>query len=326
MRRAVDLNRGPILAITDLHGDWDAYARYRNRFLKIWGAHSAARFVVLGDAIHGYGAAEDDRSVEILLDIIRLQDQMGPHTVIFLLGNHEFSHLYHVPLQKGNLAFMPRFERALGRHAKRVTRFLLDAPFMVRTAGGVLLVHAGASAAPARPGAEWRMLDFSHEELLAEARRRLQRRDITQAIAQYERATGMIYGTAVADNMGLYDRSDPRYYDLLCGYVAHGIQPEWGLLWDFFFTQCEWAYGGEAYAEIVEDFLWAYSVGMAPQRVMASGHIAVEGCHKIVTPKHLRFESWAHAAPHEAGCYLLFDADQRYDTADELASCLRPMD
>lgn len=323
MRRAVDLNRGPILAVTDLHGDWDAYVRYRNRFLKLWGAHSAARFILLGDVIHGYGAAEEDRSVDILLDLLRLRDQLGEHTVVLLLGNHEFSHLYHVPLQKGNIAFMPRFEHALGRHRKRVTSLLMDAPFMVRTAGGVLLLHAGASAAPARPGAEWIMLDYEHEAFLTEARRRMEQRDTEQLIKQYERATGMIYGTAVANNLGLYDHSDPHYFDLLCGFVARSIQPTWDILWDFFFTQCERAYGRDAYAEIVEDFLWAYSVGMAPQRVMASGHIAVEGGHQIVTPRHLRFESWSHATPPEAGCCLLFDAGRRYDTAEELADSLQ---
>ena len=58
MNRAVDLSRGVAYVVTDLHGEWGAYARYRDHFLYLHEKGAADYLIFLGDMIHGYGPAD----------------------------------------------------------------------------------------------------------------------------------------------------------------------------------------------------------------------------------------------------------------------------
>jgi hypothetical protein len=141
--RFLNLTEGVAMLVTDLHGDRDAFNRYIARFRALHAAGKVERLILLGDLIHSYGPPQTDGSLNMVLNVIHLQDEFGPDTVIMLLGNHEMPHLYGVSLMKGELEFTPRFEHSLGDHRPRVLAFLDRLPFYVRTAAGVLLAHAG---------------------------------------------------------------------------------------------------------------------------------------------------------------------------------------
>jgi hypothetical protein len=321
--RAVDLRAGAVFVVSDLHGDWAAYAAYRDLFLSLLERGRADTFVLLGDMIHSYGPPDTDASLYIVLDVMRLRRELGPSRLIALLGNHEMPHIYGIPLSKGDFLFSPRFEAALAWSGQRqaVIEFFKSLPFMVRTAGGVLLVHAGASADAATPrSAEW-LLDFDHDALLERAEQRLQEEGMNSLLANY--------GVSGAD----YERlahaylyagpQDPHYADLLRGFIV-SKQPEFSSLWDLLFTQCEYGLVDSVYRNVTASFLEAYSPLNSPMHVLVSGHIGVRGGYQIVNQRHLRLASWAHAYPPQAGCYLLFDAAAPVRDATGLAASVHP--
>lgn len=324
MNRAVDLPHGTAYVVADLHGSWEPYTRYRDNFLALHARGKADWLVFLGDVIHGYGAEEDDASVAILLDIMRLQAELGAQTVSLLLGNHEMSHIYFTPLTKGERAFMPRFERLLGNHREQVTPFLKSLPFLARTPGGVLLVHAGASEIGATVENAARILSWSHGALFDEVDQLLALGEVHDLL----RAFGLAeeeYDRDARENLAVSGPDDPRYRDLLRGFIASSLEPEWPLLWDFFFTQCEAERGRARYKKIVRRFLKAYSSPGLRQRVLVSGHIVVAGGYAFPTEETLRLASWTHARPHQAGCYLLFDVTRPVMRAADLEPFLSPL-
>lgn len=325
MSRAVDRASGVLYVVTDLHGEWTPYTRCRDHFLALHGEGLADCFLLLGDVIHGYGPASSDQSVEILLDVMRLQDEMGDDVVTLLLGNHEFAHLYYTPLVKGEVSFTPRFERAVGEHREAIREFLLGLPFMVRTAGGALLTHAGASSTTATPAAAGRLLTFSHEAFFQEIDRRLEQIGLDDLLRGFGFAGEIEYRKIAMRFLAVEGPQDPRYRDLMRGFVAGSIKPDWPLLWEFFFTQCERKSGSGFYRRVLNRFLEVYSPPDVPQRVLVTGHIVVEGGHAIVAGKQLRLASWAHARPHDAGQILLYPADRPVERAADLIRYLHPL-
>lgn len=317
------MTEGRAYIVTDLHGVWEPYAFYRDDFLRLHARGEADILVFLGDIIHGYGPAEQDDSLPMLLDIMRLQAELGPQTVVMLLGNHELPHIYGVSLSKGELLFTPRFEHALGDHRAAVIEFLEGLPFLVRTPGGVMLTHAGAAPSAAMPEAAARLLDFSHRRLLAEAERLLSRQDVLSLLHEYLNMDVQQYEVAAWQNLAVTGPHDPRYWRLLRALVVSSLEPEWSLLWDFFFTQCELILGARQYERVVERFLELYSVPGIPQRVLVSGHIVARGGCSIVGRNQLRLASWMHAVPHHAGSALLFDVRTPVGSPDDLLSGIR---
>jgi hypothetical protein len=325
VNRAVDVHSDVLYVVTDLHGAWEPYARCRDHFLALRERGHVDRFLLLGDVIHGYGPPETDRSVEILLDLMRLQAELGDDAVTLLLGNHEFSHLYYKPLVKGDIAFAPRFQRAVGEHREAIREFLLDLPFVVRTAGGVLLTHAGASAETATPDAAKHLLAFSHRAVFQEIERLLSRADVWELLEEFGLADEDEYRDQAMLNMAVEDPDDPRYLDLMRGYIAGSLKPEWSLLWEFFFTQCEHEYGTRYYRRILDRFLKAYSPPDMPQRVMVTGHIVINGGYTVVAENQFRLASWTHARPHQSGRILLYPANRPIKQASDLTVYLRPL-
>ena len=60
------------MVVTDLHGDWEAYQRYRDRFVDLHARGQVDWLILTGDLIH----REDDgpdRSIDLVLDLIELQ-------------------------------------------------------------------------------------------------------------------------------------------------------------------------------------------------------------------------------------------------------------
>ena len=50
--RLWSLDAGVAMVVTDLHGDWDSYARYRDRFIELHAAGQADCLIFTGDLIH----------------------------------------------------------------------------------------------------------------------------------------------------------------------------------------------------------------------------------------------------------------------------------
>ncbi len=319
MDRFIDLTEGRAFVVTDLHGEWEPYQHYTDRFLELFQQGEADYLIFLGDLIHRYDPNEEDYSIPILLDIMRLQAELGPNHVVMLIGNHELPHIYGVPLSKGDLVFTPRFEHALGSYRESVIGFLKSLPFLIRTAGGVMLAHAGASTKTATPRAAESLLTFSHDALLAEVGELISRDDVNTLLQSTFNMSQEEYLRQSWYYLGVRGRDDPRFLALLGGIIASNMEPEWPMLWDYFFTQCEKAVPGRMmYERILDGYLNSFSAPEVPQQVLVTGHIIVKGGYEIVTDRHLRLASWVHARPNEAGSYLLFDVAQPVQSASDL--------
>lgn len=318
MNRAVDFTQGFVYVVSDLHGEWDPYQRYRDHFLTLYEEGRAHHLVFLGDLIHGYGPAEEDFSIEILLDLIELQDQYGADVITVLLGNHELAHIYSMPLSKGGIEFVPRFEHKLGEHREAIITFLRSLPFVVRTAAGVMLTHAGASTRTAVPETAAWLLNLSHQAIFDEVDKLLERNEVQDLLLAFGQVTDEQYTELAREQLAVEGPGDERHDDLLRGFLATNLDPEWPILWEMFFTQAEHEYRVGPYRHIVEQFLHAFSPIEMPQHVLVSGHIGIKGGYEIVTNNQLRIASWAHAHPQSEAAYLFFDAAEPVETARDL--------
>lgn len=303
------------MVVTDLHGDWDAYQRYRDRFLFLFHQGLADHFVITGDLIHYYDLPEHDQSLRMVLDLLSLKHEMGER-VIYLLGNHEVPHIYGFPLQKGPKLFTPQFERELGENRSAVEAFFHSLPFILRTRAGVSICHAGASDA-VRNRRDWlRLRDFSHQALIDGALCRLtdaRRQALRESIAE---RYGSAFTEVVKRHFSIVSSDDPRNDRILAGQLLVTTDPEFDFLWRLLFSRNELEYGIAAYEEMVQLFLESASVDFNRQRLLVSGHIDCVGGFTVVTRQHLRLASAKNAHPRETGRYLLFDTGATTESID----------
>src|SRR5574341_1629464 len=323
MGRAVDLTEGRAYVVTDLHGEWEPYARYRDDFLTMYNRGEADYLIFLGDMVHSYGPPEHDASLPMLRDVMSLQSQLGHQTVLMLLGNHELPHIYGVTLSKGEYRFTPRFEHALGSDREEILQFFKSLPFLVRTASGVMLTHAGAAPSTATLEAASYLLDFSHRRLLNEADELLRRQDVHRLLRHHLNMTVQEYEAQARGLLAIRGRDDPRFLHLLRSMIVTSLDPEWSLLWDFFFTQCETLIGARSYERVIDRFLETYSAPGVRHSGLVTGHMPTRGGFEIVARKQFRLASWTHAGPREAGSALLFDVRRPVKTPEDLAPGVR---
>jgi hypothetical protein len=308
------------MVVTDLHGDWDAYRRYRDRFLSLMAEGQADFLVFAGDLIHSEGPEESDGSLPIVLDVIRLQGEL-PRQVIYPLGNHELPHIYGILLQRGSHVYTPRFEAALGDSRDAVAGFFEGLPFYLRSQAGVSICHAGATAEMVPAEATQRVFALSHRQILRDAAEALPDEEDHRAQLReaYGDSAGEPYESLAGRLLAVSGPEDPRYDGLLIGSLATA-HPLFDLLWSALFTANELE-EGSLYGESVAALLRHLSVGYARQEVLVTGHIGCRGGYRRVGERQLRLASAAHARPREAGRYLLFDAARRV-TRDDLAAYL----
>ncbi len=322
--RVLDLTAGVTMVVTDLHGDKDAFARYVGRFLQMRSRKKVDRLLILGDLIHSDGDEDADASLSILLDVIRMRASLGADAVVMLLGNHEMPHLYGVTLKRGDTEYTPRFEKALTASGKRaeVIAFLKTLPFYVRTAAGIAFAHAGPDIEATIQFERVRHLD--HDAVLAEYSQVLAINQAPEKLRQaYGEAMGMPYEMLARYYLAVEGKNDPRYDDLLRGFVIGQSSPDFQLLWDALFTRAEKGVSMQLYERILAKFLARLSEGApVPQRTLVSGHIRVKGGYEIITPQHFRLASAAHATPREAGQFLLLDAAQPIESVADLVGKL----
>jgi len=311
------LEAGLAMVVADLHGDWDAYQRYRDRFVDLQASGQADCLILTGDLIHREDEGPD-QSIEIVQDVIALQAEYG-QAIIYLFGNHELPHLYSISLAKGNKLFTPAFEAALTRRQCRTEVITLfnSLPFFLRTRAGISLTHAGASAPLADSEKIRQLFDWDHHQLLAWAEHTLAEEDLEILRLSYARVHGGPYDILVKYHLAVSGPDDPRYNDLLRGFVASNHPLFDKLLWPALFTRCEQQYGHD-YPIFLNALFQELSVDFVPQQFLIAGHMTLKGGHQIIADRHLRLASAYHATPREAGQYLLFDAAKPLKNIKEL--------
>jgi hypothetical protein len=314
--RVVSLEAGIAMVVADLHGDWDTYSRYRDRFLALHARGQADYLIFAGDLIHGQGEPYQDRSLDILLDILALRPTLGER-LIYLLGNHELPHIYGITLQKGERLLTPPFEAALGEHRAAVISLFESLPFYVRTRSGIAITHAGAAAEMSPPGAAARVFNYSHRRTLDAAGALLQEQRASLR-AGFSKLCGEDYDTMARTYLAVSGPDDPRYDDLLVGFLTSTL-PDFELLWAALFTRNEQQYGESNYAIFLDALLRDLSAGFHnSQEVLVTGHIPCRDGYALIARRQLRLTSGAQAHPLRAARYLRFDVEQRVQHADEL--------
>ncbi len=326
-KRAIDFEDGVAMVVTDLHGEGEVYYCLRDKFLTLHEKGEVARFIICGDLIHGYGDEDKDFSLEMLLDVMRLQTEMGRETVTMLLGNHEMPHIYSIMLSKGDIEFTPRFERKLANLDKQpdshycradVIDFLMSLPFYIRTKAGVLIAHSGATFEVNSEDVAKQVLDFDHAALLEFG---------DEQMAEYQMEdvrSDFTYREHVRRYLAVDDPQDSRFFHLVRGTLISRNHPDFDLLWEVLFSMNERPMGVEVYGRAAQNFLRHISAHSPhEQRTIVSGHMGVQGGYTEVGTYQLRIASYAHAHPHEEGCYLLLDCAKRVETAAELTLGLR---
>ena len=140
-----DISSGKLMIVSDLHGNGFDFRHILKVYEKQKSKGRADYLVFLGDLIHAYPGKQKDESLEMVQQLMEMGANQPDSDIICLLGNHEFVHIYHIPLQKGHLEFTSWFERRLRGKREKVVEFFMDMPLMIRTKGGVLINHTGAS-------------------------------------------------------------------------------------------------------------------------------------------------------------------------------------
>ena len=319
--RVFSLSEGQAMVVTDLHGDWDAYQRYRDTFLQLNASGQADTLILNGDMIHATAPPEQDKSIEIVLDIIRLKKELGER-IIYVLGNHEIPHIYSITLQKGDDLFTPRFEFALREHREKIVSFFRTLPFYVRTPGGISICHAGASTALGETNGVERLFNFSHQTILDRTRAQITKEERPDLVRAMRRMHGRTYNEMSRKWFAVTGLDDPRYDDFLVGTLATSDE-DFELLWPAMFSRNEKEYGNSSYQVLLSTLLQSLSEGYERQTVLITGHIDVRGGYKIVNRRQLRLASAKHASPREAGLYLLFNTQERFNKAEDLIPNLR---
>jgi hypothetical protein len=261
-----------------------------------------------------------------VLDILNLQERYGD-AIIYLCGNHELPHLDGFVLSKGSTVSTPGFEAALSQSGCRdkVLELFEVLPFFIRTAAGVSIAHAGASAPLVNRAQATSLFDWDHQALRAWAEERLAEGDRAELRSGYARLSGESSYDAMAQHyLAVSGSADPRYDDLLRGFfvTAH---PDFRIIRSALFTRCEQEDSEASYTTRLVAALEQLSVGYAPQHLLMAGHMATSGGHTIVAQRHLRLASGAHAHPAASRAYLLFDAARSIESIDALSAGLQPL-
>ncbi|MEW5960139.1 MAG: metallophosphoesterase [Chloroflexota bacterium] len=316
--RLWSLDAGLAMVVADLHGDGEAYRRYRDRFVDLQAGGRADYLIFTGDLIH----REDeglDQSVEIVRDVLALQASYG-QAIIYLCGNHELPHLYNISLAKGNRVFTPTFELAMKQQQCRAEVIALfdRLPFYLRTRAGVALAHAGAAPSLVESETAQRLFHWDHQQLLQWADEILTAEDIEILRLSYARVHRGPYDLLARYQLAVSGPDDPRYDDLLRGFVASSHPAFDKVLWPALFTRCEHEYGKTDYAIFLNAMLQELSGDFQPQEFLIAGHITIKGGYQVVADRHLRLASAYHATPREAGQYVLFDTGQRVKSMKDL--------
>ena len=319
--RVITLTKGVAMVVTDLHGDWEAYQLYRDCFLDSFRNGEIDYLIFAGDLIHRESLPQYDKSLEIVLDVLELQKKY-PQAVFYLCGNHEFPHIFSITLAKGDFIYTPSFEARLKEHRSAIIKLFQSLPFYVRTASGVAITHAGAASSMSVVENCQRIFDFDYEEIFSKVDQILHSKDLNVLRNAMARFSGEPYHVQAQSYLAVKGRDDPRYNDLLRGFIASS-DPDFGLLWAALFTRCEKEYSLSDYRIFLKALLEALSENFVQQNVLVAGHINVKNGYQIVGDSHFRLASGKHAQPLKSAKYLVFDVSQPIRSAQNLTKNMR---
>jgi hypothetical protein len=134
--------------------------------------------------------------------------------------------------------------------------------------------------------------------------------------AGYAKLVGEPYNEMARYYLSVTGPDDPRYDDLLIGFVA-GSQPDFELLWAALFNRNEQEYGRD-YGIFLDVLLEGLSDGYHRQEVLVTGHIRCKGGYAVVADRQLRLASGPHALPRRSARCLLFDVARPVRGVNEL--------
>jgi len=301
MPNIIDMDQGRLLVASDIQGNWEDYCKIRSRFSSLKAEGKADILVLDGDLIHGYPGYVDN-SVRILDDLI---DNPDP-AVIALLGNHELMHIYHMRVQKAGRSFVEPFEQQIAYDREKYVGFMKRMPYAIRTLGGVLINHTGASC----------VIAFAESDGVFSGINSLNHDDILNYLKQEIKESMKGIERELPENF--FDKYMPAIGSLFA-------RMEIGtFLWDVFFNKNEYdphkeyAFG---YPFILEDFLQAMSIGR-PQNFLISGHIEVPSGYQVVEDRQLRICS-SYGAEESRKTLVLVDASRNYQSIQELVDDLQ---
>lgn len=292
----VDINQGKLMVVSDIHGNWNDYQQAIQNFEELKARGEADFLIFEGDLIHGYPGYVDD-SRRIIDDLIERGANQNSD-IVTLLGNHDMIHIYHIMLQKGSLHFTIPFEQAIQDNRGIYMDFLKSMPFAVRTAGGVMLIHSGASAIIGTGQEINYGISFDYFKLWP-----------------HDQILNEVANIAFQSQVPFHTSTFNPYIGKIFGQKKRGQ-----FLWEVLMNKNEYQYG-EAYFGFISRFLEFMGTGHSvPLNVLVSGHIEVSDGVQVVCDEQLRISSGYGSRTDSHKKYLLIDASKTYTNAYELAS------
>ena len=316
--RLWSLTQGVAMVVTDLHGDWDIYRRYRDRFIYLQAKGQADCLIFTGDLIHSEKSTSD-YSLDIVLDVLSMRETYGD-AIIYLCGNHEMPHIYSISLTRGGRVCTSSFEKAMVESGYRaeIIKLFKELPFYIRTQAGVSLAHAGAADCIAEPVNADLLFRWNHQSILEWAEEVMAEQNLAKLRGSFVHQHHDVPYAQLAERLlALSGPEDPRFDHLLRGYIVSG-HPWFGkVLWPALFSRNEHQYGANNYADYVDTLLQIFSKDFAPQILLVAGHISINGGYQIIG-RQLRLASGYHAKPQHDSHYLLFDTARQIMDMDDL--------
>lgn len=286
-----DISSGKLMIVSDLHGNGFDFRQVLKVYRQQKERGRVDYLVFLGDLIHAYPGKMKDESLEMIEELMDLKANQPESDVICLLGNHEFVHIYHIPLQKGPLEFTSWFENRIRKNREAIIRFFMNMPLMLRTQGGVLINHTGASniyGSDEKFNLDY-LKNFNHQDGFKKH---------LENIKKYDPQIGSDF--------------------------MHTEKGDY--LWDILMNGNEKQFGDQYY-KYVDELLELTSSDRKnqPLNSLVCGHIAAEYGVELVGDKHVRVCTSAGALGDLEKKFLLIDASKKYQNAAELIEYSRDL-
>lgn len=300
LKKIIDIPKGKIMVVSDLHGNWKDYAAVIQRWNHHLEAGEADHLVFLGDVVHARNKWED-ASLPILDDLKSRNCNQKDGKVWCLLGNHEMVHIYHIELWKGNVCYTAEMEEDMTGLREKYIEQLVRMPFMIRTGGGTLLVHAGACRSVGTSFIQNHEVDFEYL-------REWPHQKLLQKLAE---------SVGISKETNLRSELRPRIG------LAFDDLPQSRFLWEMLMNKNERAYG-KTYFKYLRQYLNYFSKGhRRGLNLLISGHIQVPFGWEVVDNQQIRISSGLGAENDSFKTYLLIDAATTYKSAWDLEDCTR---
>lgn len=287
-----DIDKGRIMLVSDIHGNKRDFDRVLTRYYALKEKNKVDYLIFMGDMIHSYpNKNRKDESVAIIDKLISMKTNTDDGDVFCVLGNHEFVHIYNIELLKGKLEFSKWFEWKISKNRGLYINFFINMPLAIRTAGGVLIHHAGASNIYANNSFNLEFIkNFKHNH---------------ESFRSH------------LDNINTYDP------DIGVEFM-HTRLGEW--LWSCLTTGNEKEFKN-LYPSYIDEFLSFMSSDRLGREmnVLVSGHIAVDYGAEVISKKQLRLCTSEGCLRDLEKKFLLFYAEKKYNSALELIEYCRDL-